>query len=257
VHEADTLEEVVVFAATRPARLITSVAEHVPPQVARVIDRALAFEKDDRWPDARSMQEALARAYSEAFGEPLTAAVALRSVAEAKGVPAAVVNTAGAISIESPPVSGREKGTPVRARALWLGLAAVVVVCASGLAVFVGVKRPTRGPEAGQAATSPSGAATARADLPPTAAVAGETPSAMASGSEASPSAATSVPKPVMYPVAPSAQSKPSPASAHPSPARRPPLVSGRSPAAASEGPARPPAPTSEGPAPEHDIFKP
>ena len=43
------------------------------PRVADVVDRALAFDKHDRWPDAASMQKALARAVSD----PLDASLAL------------------------------------------------------------------------------------------------------------------------------------------------------------------------------------
>jgi eukaryotic-like serine/threonine-protein kinase len=62
VHDAETSAEVVVRTATRPAPRLASVAPWVPAPVAEVIDRALAYERSQRWPDARSMREALMRA---------------------------------------------------------------------------------------------------------------------------------------------------------------------------------------------------
>jgi serine/threonine-protein kinase len=59
VHEAGTMTEILVAAATQRPRPIRSVAPEVPESMAAVIDRALAFEQDQRWPDARSMQAAI------------------------------------------------------------------------------------------------------------------------------------------------------------------------------------------------------
>jgi serine/threonine-protein kinase len=248
VHEADTVEELVVFAATRPARPLGSVAEHVPPQVAHVVDRALAFEKDQRWPDARSMQEALERAYGEVFGEPLAAAVSIRSVAAPGGHAApersAAIGPSIAISVADRPPSGESKRGAVRRRLRWVGLAAAVVVGASGLVFLASVKRPV--PPAGAAAIvgGPSGTETARAEPAPTAMVPSETPSATTSASSAPPPVSASASKPA----------KPPPSSVRPVPPRRPPPVAGHAPAPATESPARPPA---SAPPAEHDIFKP
>ena len=71
VHNADTPEHVVVLTATQPARPFGSVVA-VPPAIAAVVDRSLAFEKNDRFPDARSMQQALEQAYLASFGMPLS-----------------------------------------------------------------------------------------------------------------------------------------------------------------------------------------
>jgi serine/threonine-protein kinase len=71
VHEAETAEEMMVFTASRPARPIGSVLPGVPPALAQVVDRALAFSRLDRWPNARTMQAAVARAHRDAFGAPV------------------------------------------------------------------------------------------------------------------------------------------------------------------------------------------
>jgi serine/threonine-protein kinase len=59
VHAGDNAAEMLVAAATFPARSISVLEPGLPPKLAAAVDRALAFDKADRWPDARSMQTAL------------------------------------------------------------------------------------------------------------------------------------------------------------------------------------------------------
>jgi serine/threonine-protein kinase len=59
VHEAHTAQETLVRAATRPAPAVAFHRPALDPAFAAVIDRALAFSRADRWPDARAMQRAL------------------------------------------------------------------------------------------------------------------------------------------------------------------------------------------------------
>jgi len=73
VHEAETAQEMLVCAATRPARSLASVAPGAPPSLVAVVDRALAFDKKDRWPSALAMAEALETVPT---GEPSAASVA-------------------------------------------------------------------------------------------------------------------------------------------------------------------------------------
>jgi serine/threonine protein kinase len=68
VHEAETPEEMMVFAGSRPARSLATLESDVPFPLVRVFDRALMFDKSERWSDARAMQRALASAYRDAFG---------------------------------------------------------------------------------------------------------------------------------------------------------------------------------------------
>jgi serine/threonine protein kinase len=86
VHASSTPEELVVFTATRQARSLAEVAPEVPEAIVRVIDRALAFAKPDRWPDARSMRQALVDAHAEAFGAPVPTVVPQPSVGKAKRI---------------------------------------------------------------------------------------------------------------------------------------------------------------------------
>jgi eukaryotic-like serine/threonine-protein kinase len=71
VHEAETASEMLVYAATRPAPSILTVAPDMPEALAAVVDRAVAFDRDDRWEDARAMQTAVREAYASAYGKPM------------------------------------------------------------------------------------------------------------------------------------------------------------------------------------------
>jgi serine/threonine protein kinase len=64
VHEADTVTDQLVLAVTQPAPSLASVEPHLPRPVIDLVDKALSFRKDDRWQDARSMQDALRQALS-------------------------------------------------------------------------------------------------------------------------------------------------------------------------------------------------
>jgi eukaryotic-like serine/threonine-protein kinase len=71
VHEAETVAELLVFAASHPARPLAAVLPDVPPSIAALVDRALLFGKERRWPDARTMGAALVDAYRAAYGSTL------------------------------------------------------------------------------------------------------------------------------------------------------------------------------------------
>jgi serine/threonine protein kinase len=65
VHEAPTTNAAIVAAATTHAVPVRELRPDVPLALARVVDRALAFEKDARYPNARAMQRALPAARGE------------------------------------------------------------------------------------------------------------------------------------------------------------------------------------------------
>jgi len=56
VHEADSDAELLMAMASKAAPSLRGVAPHVPAIVAQVIDVSLAFAKQARYPDARTMQ---------------------------------------------------------------------------------------------------------------------------------------------------------------------------------------------------------
>jgi len=63
IHLTKNRTEQLVAAMKEPAPSLAEVVPGAHPDLVAVIDRALAFQKDDRWPDARAMQEALGEVF--------------------------------------------------------------------------------------------------------------------------------------------------------------------------------------------------
>jgi serine/threonine protein kinase len=75
VHEGgQTSNEQMLEAMTKAAPKLASVVPDIPAEVAALVDSALSFEREDRWPEARAMQRALREAYQAVVGRPLTTA---------------------------------------------------------------------------------------------------------------------------------------------------------------------------------------
>jgi serine/threonine protein kinase len=83
VHEAETIQEQLVLSATRPAPPLRHVAPVVPVALAAVVDQALAFQRTDRFSDARVMRGALRQASVSVFGHTFTP-VSLRGPTSAR-----------------------------------------------------------------------------------------------------------------------------------------------------------------------------
>jgi eukaryotic-like serine/threonine-protein kinase len=64
VRESGSVTEQLLGAMTRPVRSLGDVSS-LPRSVVAVVDRALAFDRDDRFPDARSMQLAVSAVLGE------------------------------------------------------------------------------------------------------------------------------------------------------------------------------------------------
>jgi serine/threonine protein kinase len=64
VHDEPTPLEALMAAMKEPAPSLASVVPAVPPALATVIDRALAFDKRDRWRSAQEMRAAIQSVYS-------------------------------------------------------------------------------------------------------------------------------------------------------------------------------------------------
>jgi serine/threonine protein kinase len=71
VHQGDTAQHMLVLAATARPDSITVISPTVPAPAAALIDRALAFDKADRWPTARAMYDALCDVFYAIYGEPI------------------------------------------------------------------------------------------------------------------------------------------------------------------------------------------
>ena len=56
IHESESEAGMLVAMATTPAPLLLSVAPHVAEPIASIVDLSLCFNRDARYPDARSMQ---------------------------------------------------------------------------------------------------------------------------------------------------------------------------------------------------------
>jgi serine/threonine-protein kinase len=92
VHEGDNGPQLMVRAATAHARPVSTVAENLPLAIARVVDRALRFDKAARWSTAAAMRDALGAACEEVYGQRpskgvLAAALALAHIGHASTAP--------------------------------------------------------------------------------------------------------------------------------------------------------------------------
>jgi len=107
VHDGENAAQVLIAVATTPARSLGSVAPDAPPEVAAIIDKALAFHNEDRWDSAQAMRAAILEAQAK-LGLGITREFLGRIVrATAPGDPL--------LDIQSTPVttpSGTERTTP-------------------------------------------------------------------------------------------------------------------------------------------------
>jgi serine/threonine-protein kinase len=205
VHGGDNAAQLLISAATVPAPPLASVAPDVPPELANVIDRALLFDKAQRWPNAAAMREALREASFAMFGEGPSRKVLLGLLGlEARVAPSterpppmSVVRPPRAELATSQPVASDSilSKSPKRARA------GVVAAIAGGVMLvvvsLVTAAVLTRGHAPDAAAQAPAAAESASA---PAAATATAEPSASAeslpplAASSASPAVAASPP---------------------------------------------------------------
>lgn len=174
IHNAETLNKVLLSAMTRQAPPVGTVAPDVPPQLCEIVDRALMFQREKRWPDARSMQRAvravrqmlpatspfLPMSRTTALGRqpgPMTGSVALthdafeppsrksRRIAMAVGGVLALGAVAGALIIASAKPSSRSSSaTP----------SALPVLPASTQAAAIAAPPPTPAAEASTATSA-------------------------------------------------------------------------------------------------------
>jgi serine/threonine-protein kinase len=74
VREGGTVNEEIALAITTPVSPLSTVMVDVAPEVATVVDKALAYDKAARWPDAQTMQAAVreARGATSAMADPAT-----------------------------------------------------------------------------------------------------------------------------------------------------------------------------------------
>ena len=72
VHEGETGNEQLIRAATAPSPSLASVVPGLPASLVQIVDKALAFDREQRWADAAEMQQAVQVALEGLGGaEPL------------------------------------------------------------------------------------------------------------------------------------------------------------------------------------------
>jgi serine/threonine-protein kinase len=79
VHEAETANEQLLAAMIKPAAPLASVLADIPAPVATVVDRALAYDSNERWSDARAMRAAVQEAYEAVTEKPVALASRLET----------------------------------------------------------------------------------------------------------------------------------------------------------------------------------
>ncbi|HEX6764539.1 MAG TPA: serine/threonine-protein kinase [Polyangiaceae bacterium] len=139
VHEAPTVNEQLLAAMTQPAPPLGSIAPNVPAPVAALVDRALAFEKTERWPSADAMQAEVARIYEASTGNPVDDAP-----------PVSVARRPRSVVPDAPTVAASEHGvarttarsTRRRRELLVVGAVGIGVVALAAFALVRGSAAP-------------------------------------------------------------------------------------------------------------------
>jgi serine/threonine-protein kinase len=139
VHSGSSVHEELTNAMTQAAPALATVRPDASSACARVVDRALAFEKDKRWPSTQSMQAAVREAYGETVGSPIAsapvlvvdAAVPNRTLAPARLTAGAAW---GPTSIRPVAISGdrAKPGWVARARLRDMILGGAAALCLAG-----------------------------------------------------------------------------------------------------------------------------
>ena len=101
VHLSTTVNEALVLAVTQLAPSVGAVGVSLPAEVIGLVDRALAYETNQRWPDATAMQDELRHVYATLTSKPIT----LLDAIEPDDDDAAVAR------VESPGLSTPQTGT--------------------------------------------------------------------------------------------------------------------------------------------------
>lgn len=244
VHEAETPEMVMIAVATQRAPLLKDVVPGSDPQLAEVVDRGLASKKEERWPSAEAMLEAL-RAVTPGVVVNRDAIVGLAKTLEAAPPPALnpFSTTAGIESGPRVPAAEASAAVPARSNEALpsrrKAVGAVAAMAAFGLLAIASVyvrSVVTGAREAASTAASPRAASLLPPASPST--VLGN-PTATAEVAASAPTAAavvqasaTTVPSIAVKPVATAPRSPAAPPVQRSAPSA--PVAADRSPAAAA-----------------------
>jgi serine/threonine-protein kinase len=217
VHEADTASEALGRAVMVPARSLGSVDPSLPQPVIDLVDKALAYEKIDRWPDATAMLEALRTAYYTlgAGGSPQSYRLSIPddSIADLIEI---VPDHAIVVETETRTMTGPGVTTTLHRGRGVTGRQKVLLVAATGAGALVGLVALLHGGSSTSAVVAHEGSAASRS-LPAPPSV------------PATPPTVTNdvLPRPDL--AAPAATSEPSTPAA-PAPAQQPPTTTAKTP---------------------------
>ena len=260
MHDGDNAQQILIKAATTPARPFATVMPGTPAALCDVIDRALAFERSRRWSSAVAMREALKGASRQAFGAvptpestgaivdelaehektrilgPTEVSRVLELVGGARAPEGSSrkVHNAGAVTAEAVATDSVGRGTAARPRGVMagavvlaaLGIVGVLVVAMRG-APATDSKGPGTPSRASAAAATVAASALAPASTSPWAPVAPAAPVVPVVPEETPVSSAAPRPAPAAPPVtkhtvtpSPMVAATPAPATSAPTPAR-------------------------------------
>ncbi len=206
VHEGRTTNEVLLAAMTKPAPQLLVTQPSVPEPVGAIVDRALMFDKAQRWPDARAMQDAIRRAYHRIHGAPISTQppIVVPDVVPNRTLPSAPADIfPGGVGGTGAAVSSGRTGAPLRTLTSLpkpvIVAAAVTLAGMIAFAIFVTVRianwRGTAESAPAFAESPGSAPATAPATAPP-AAPASPTPAPSVAPSASATAAAPTASKP-------------------------------------------------------------
>ena len=147
VHDAENAAQLLIVAATQHARPMSMIAPDIPAPIAAVIDRALVYDKQARWPNARAMKDALREASMAVFREPPSrnALLAMLGGAEQHPAMAATALAMPAVSLPSvtaphvPQLAVTNKPMPMTTGIPVMSEPAVVLPTRSLAPVFVAI----------------------------------------------------------------------------------------------------------------------
>jgi serine/threonine-protein kinase len=125
IHESSSDSELLIKMATLPAPSLASVAPETPPAVCAIVDRALAFERDKRYPSATAMLQDI-RAVRAGFtmGPQAAPNPAARGAGQPPAVPRQVVLAAASSDADEALGTAQTVAAP-HAAAAWAGHALV------------------------------------------------------------------------------------------------------------------------------------
>jgi serine/threonine-protein kinase len=160
VHEAESVTALLVAISSRPIQPIASVLPGIPKGIGAVIDRALAFRPEDRWPDARSMQAAL-RAAAKVLPEAGPDGVVPPAIVSRPSLPEDAVASALKSKSSVQADTAAEATLPYRKKSpRVIVLAAAIGAMAIGAAVVIAIlwrePSPDAQPEGRPSAPAPS-----------------------------------------------------------------------------------------------------